>query len=552
MSNRKSIALFLILGLMILALVGCGQSGQQTNQKSQSPKEAKQEIKVAEKDKYGGVFQGRVASDPPSLDPAHITDTTSHKVAMNIYNGLVKFDKNLNIVPDIAKSWDVSKDGLVWKFNLKKGVKFHNGDPVTAKDFVYSFTRMVNPETKSEREWLFTSIKGVEEFQNGKADKVSGLKAIDDYTLQITLDEPFTPFLTVLGMVNASVVSEKAIEKYGADYVNHPVGTGPFEFIEWQHDNKVVLEANEDYFDGRPYLDKIVYRVITEASPAFAEYEQGNIYAMVDGDIPMGQMPRVLNSEEFADEVNKTPLLGTYYFGFNTTKKPFDNVKVRKALNYAVNKKAIAKVLKNGTVKPAKGILPPGMPGRNKELEGYPYNPEKAKQLLAEAGYPNGLSGEYELIYNTSKSHQAIAVAVQANLKEVGVDVKLSNLEWGSYIKRVDNGETQIFRLAWIADYPDPDNFLYVLFHSKNAGPGGNGAFYQNPEVDELLDKGRKMKAGKERKDLYAKVEKMIMNDAPWIPVYYYTKVGLQKPFVKGYTMTALGPLPLDDVWLDK
>ncbi|SKA10305.1 ABC transporter substrate-binding protein [Selenihalanaerobacter shriftii] len=553
MFNKKSIAVVLLLGLLVLTVVGCGQQGGDQNQgadQKQQEETAPKEVK--EEDKFGGVFEGRVASDPPSLDPAHITDTTSHKVAMNIYDGLVEFDKDLKVVGAIAKSWDVSDDGLIWTFKLKKDVKFHNGDLVTAEDFVYSFTRMVNPETKSERAWLFNNIKGVEEFQNGKTDRVEGIKATDEYTLKITLKEPFTPFLSVLAMPNAAVVSKKAIEKYGVDYGNNPVGTGPFKFKEWQHDNKVVLEAHKDYFAGRPYLDKVVYRVIPEASPAFAEYEQGNIYTLVDGDIPMGQMQRVLTSEKFSDELVKIPFLGTYYFGINTNKEPFDNLKVRKALNYAVNKKAIAKVLKNGTVKPASGILPPGMPGYNEDIEGYPYDQEKAKKLLAEAGYPDGLPGEYELIYNTSKSHQAIAEAVQANLKEIGVNIKLSNLDWGSYIKRVDNGETQIFRLGWIADYPDPDNFLYVKFHSENAGPGGNAVFYNNPEFDKIAEKARGMKPGEERLKLYQKAEKMVVNDAPWIPIYYYTRVAVAKPFVQGYRLTAMGPLPLNTVWLNK
>ncbi|GAB6099250.1 ABC transporter substrate-binding protein [Halanaerocella petrolearia] len=545
---KKRISLLLVLGLVLFAAVGCG--GNQTNQDA---KQEKQETKkVAEKEKYGGAFQGRLRSDPPTLDPAHSTDTTSSRVIRNIFDGLVQYDKNLKVVPAIAKDWKVSEDGLTWTFDLKEGVKFHNGREVKASDVVYSFTRILDPETKSERAWLFDSVKGATAFQEGEADKVSGFKALNDYKVQIELAEPFTPFLSVLAMENASIVPKETIQKHGEQFAQHPVGTGPFKFADWKHDSKVVLEKNADYYaDGRPYLDKVVYNVITEGTSAFASYEQGSIYQM-DSDIPDGQMKRVMKANgEFSDDFSKVPRLGTYYFGFNTQKEPFTNKKVRKAINYAVNKQVIAQVLKNGLVKPAKGILPPGMPGYNPELKGYSYDIEKAKQLLKEAGYPEGLPGEYELVYNTSKGHQRIAEAVQSNLKKVGVDVKLTNMDWGTYIQKVDNGDTQIFRLAWIADYPDPDNFLYTLFHSDNVGPGGNGAFYKNPEIDKMLDKARGMKPGQERLKLYQKIEKQIMADAPWVPVYYYTTPNLVQPFVHNYEFTAQTPLELTNVWLE-
>jgi peptide/nickel transport system substrate-binding protein/oligopeptide transport system substrate-binding protein len=272
----------------------------------------------------------------------------------------------------------------------------------------------------------------------------------------------------------------------------------------------------------------------------------------MDSDVPQGQISRVRDPQgEFANEFELVDRLGTYYIGFNTQKEPFDNPKVRQALNYAVNQEVIAKVIRNGMVTPANSILPPDMPAYNEDLEGYPYDMEKAKELLAEAGYPNGLPGTYEIAFNQSETHQMIAEAVQRNFTQLGVDVELSKMEWGTFISKVDNGNTNLFRLGWIADYPDPDNFLRVLFHSDNAGPGGNGAFYKNPEVDRKLEKAVKMNPGEERRELYQEIEKQIMADAPWIPVYYYSTPNLVKPFVHNYTFTAQTPLPLTDVWVE-
>lgn len=549
---KKRLSILLVVALMAVLVTACG--GNQEGKVEKDSKN-KQEVakEVSEQDKYGGVFQGRVKADPPTLDPAMATDTTSSRVIRNIFDGLVQFDKDLNVIPAIAKSWNISEDSLVWTFNLRKGVKFHNGREVKADDFVYTFTRILNSKTKSPRTWLFEGVKGAKEFMEGKADKVTGLKVLDDYTFQVTLAEPFTPFLSVLAMENAYVVPREEVEKYGEEFAQYPVGAGPFKFVEWKHDDKVVLEKNEDYYvEGRPYLDKVVYRIIPEGSSAFAEYEQGNVYQNVDDDLPAGQITRIMDPNgDFAVDFKSIPRLGTFYIGFNTQKEPFNNKKVRQAINYAVNRKVLAAVVMNGVVKPANGILPPTMPGYNPDLEGYEYNLEKAKKLLAEAGYKDGLPGQFELAYNTDKKNQRIVEAIQSNLKQIGVNVRLINMDWGTYIKKVDNGETQMYRLAWIADYPDPDNFLYVLFHSKNAGPGGNGAFYKNSEVDQMLDKARSMKPGKDRIALYQKIEKQIVEDAPWIPVYYYTAPILVKPFVNNYVFTAQSALPLTNVWID-
>lgn len=545
--KRKWLAVLIFVLAVALILTGC--AGQKAKEKVKK-EEGKVAQEVKEEDKFGGTFQGRLASDPPTLDPALITDTTSSEVADNIFDGLVQYDKELNVVGALAKNWEISDDGLVWKFNLHDNVKFHNGRKMTAEDLVYSFTRILDPKTQSPRANLLENVKGAKEFRSGQAKTVAGLKALDEHTFEITLVKPFTPFLSVLAMSNLAAVPKEEVEKYGKDFTSHPIGTGAFKFVEWMHDDHVTLTGYEDYFEGRPYLAKVVYRVIPEESPAFAEYEQGSIYVL--SNVPEGELERIVKGEEFKDQLIKSPQLGLYYIGINNNKPLLNNPKVRLAIAHAINKKAIAEVLRKGTVIPADTVLPPGMPGYSDTIKGPQYDVAKAKALLAEAGYANGLPGEIELAYNTSKNHQSIAEAVQADLKEVGIKAKLINMDWGVYISKLDSGQSQLFRNGWIADYPDPDNFLDILFHSRNAGPGGNTTFYKNPKVDTLLDEAKTMKTSDERWEKYHEVERIIATDVPLVPLYYYTNIVLRKPFVHDFIVTGKGVMPLKTVWLNK
>ncbi len=540
----------LIVLVLIFGLVLAGCAGRQQKSEDQEQEGAEPPAEVSEKDKFGGTFKGRLASDPPTLDPAYITDTTSGQVAEHIFDGLVQYNEEMEIVGNLAKDWKVSEDGLVWTFNLHDNIKFHNGREMTADDFVYSFTRIVDPETASPRAWIFDQVKGVKEFRDGKADTVEGFKAVDTTTFQITLSEAFTPFMIMLTMNNAYVVPKEEVERYGEDFTTHPVGTGAFQFVEWMHDDHVTLDVNEDYFAGRPYLDKVNFRIIPDDSAAFSEYEQGNIHDLAA--IPEGQLERVLNTDEFKDELIRKGRLGLYYVGMNTQKEPFTDKKVRQAINHAINKQMIADVLKHGTVTAAKGILPPGIPDYNQEeITGLEYDLDKAKALMSDAGYSDGYPNEIELAYNTDKGHQMIAEAVQADLKKIGINVKLVNMDWGVYITKVDNGDTQMYRMGWIGD-PDPDSFLYVLLNSANFGPGGNASFFSNAEFDRLTNEARTLPNGPERMEKYQKAEQIALDEAPWVPLYYYNNLILRKPYVKGYRVNASGVMSYTNVWLSE
>ncbi|RMF89523.1 MAG: ABC transporter substrate-binding protein [Nitrospinota bacterium] len=507
--------------------------------------------------KYGGTYRFPLSTDPPTLDPAQITDTTSHSVASEIFNALVRYDENLRLVPDIATRWEISPDKRTYTFYLRKGVKFHNGRECTAQDFRYTFERVLNPATHSPRTGFIDRLQGAKEYMQGKADRVTGITVVDDYTLKLTLEKPFTLFLHLLAYSSNYVVPREVVERYGKDFTSHPVGTGPFRFVEWKHDDHILLEANPEYFRGRPYLDRILYRIIPEEMTRLEEFKAGNLE---HSDIPSGQFLSVKNDPELGKLLVSYPNLGTYSFRFNMEKPPFkNNKKLRQAFNYAIDRQAISDIILEGRVIPAKGVLPPTMPGYNPDLKGYTYNPEKARQLLAEAGYPGGKGFPHiDLYFNTNETHQKIAELVQAQLRELGINIGLRSLDWAAYIKLVDDGGTLLHRMGWIADYPDPENFLTVLHHSRNIGPAGNSARYSNPRVDALLDRADASEDWEERKRLYQEAERIIVDDAPWIYVYYYSANMLFQPYVRGLRLTGMdseltiGIQPMELVWLDR
>ncbi|MGQ9630619.1 MAG: peptide ABC transporter substrate-binding protein [bacterium] len=517
--------------------------------------------------KYGGTFRVAFMSDPPTLDPAHVTDTTSHSVVGTLFDTLLAFDKDLRPQPHVAESYSISPDGLVYTFKLRKGVRFHNGREATAEDFAYSFKRALDPATQSERTWVLDDIKGAEAFMKGEAKDVEGIKVLDKYTLQITLEKPFSPWINFMTYPTSAVVPREEVERWGKDFTEHPVGTGPFKFVSWSHDDKLVVEANKDYFLGRPYLDKIEYRIIPEESTRFLEYKAGNLDVT---DIPVGQFKNVKADPVLSKELHHYPLMGTYSYRFNMEQEPFGGKdwnsekkrKLRQALSYALDRVAIVDILLEGRHFPATGgVLPVGFPGYNPKLEGmYTYDLEKAKRLLAEAGYPDGKGlPTIQIYHNTSEAHRKVAEIVQANWKRLGIESEISSLDWAAYIKFVDDGGAKhVHRMGWIADYPDPENFISLLFHTKNIGPPGNSARYSNPEVDGLLDEADSSLDWEKRVKLYNKAEEIIMNDSPWICIYYYSTAILVKSYVKGLRLTPMdagsemGIQPKNILWLDK
>lgn len=502
--------------------------------------------------RFGGTFRRMLGQDPATLDPALLTDIYGGAIAPHIFNGLLQFDANLRPVPDLAEFWETSRDGLTWTFSLRRGVKFHHGREMTAQDVVYSFTRLLNPDKSLPVTKLFKSIQGAKAFSQGKTQHVQGLKALDRYTVQIVLEEPLAHFAAVLGLANAAVVPQEVVEGLGARFGRAPVGTGPFKFVRWQPNQEIVLTANEQYYEGRPFLDTVVYKILVgdQYEETFARFLKGELEEAI---IPSGKIDEVLVNPKYQKfQRIRKPGLNTLYIGFNTQMKPFDDRRVRQAFNYAVDTHAIVQDITRRGSLVATGILPPGMPGYDPDLQGYPYHPAKAKRLLAEAGYPNGVGFPRVQIWSIGKSASSRAelTAYQAYLADVGIqaDIRFAS-DWPTYKALLEQGKLPMFRLVWYADIPDPDNFLSPLLYSSSPT---NRTFYHNPRVDQLLEQARKTVDEAQRIALYREVQHIVHDDAPWIVQHHAVLNYLYQPYVRGVEVSLLGKraIPLKKIWL--
>ena len=513
---------------------------------------------------YGGILTWRVVNDPPALDPAHANITTSARGANLYAEPLVEISEDgQGIIPMLAESWEINEDSTVWTFHLRKGVKFHKtgykGEPTAnggrefiASDVKYTFDRLI--KEKSARAYFLNQIKGYQDFFDGKADTWAGVEVVDDHTVRFTLSEPYAPFLAALSYTSFYIIPKEDVEKLGKDFNFRPVGTGPFVVYDWQHDSKVVYKKNDGYWmkdaEGRqlPYLDGLELVVIPDNSVAFLEFKKGNIDVLPD-------IPNEFHGEivrDFKDQFQSRATLSTQYYGMMLTKKPFDDIRVRHALNYAVNREAINDLVLNGSFIIGKGVLPPGMPAYNPDLKSYGYDPEKAKALLKEAGHEKGLT--VTLQYNNNPRHKMIGEAVQAQLADVGVKMELQAAELGAHYDAVRRGDVPFFRAGWAGDFPDPDNFLYNLFYSGNFGAKGNYARYKNEEVDACLKEARRISDPAKRIELYQKAEQQIVNDAPWLFLFYDSTNLVSNPRVEDIKLVFMGyfQTPLTKVWKGK
>jgi oligopeptide transport system substrate-binding protein len=420
--------------------------------------------------KFGGMYRRVLGNNPTTLDPAFLTDVYGRAVVSQIFDGLVRFDAHLRPFPAIAKFWEASRDRRTWIFTLRRGGTFHHGREVTAHDFVYSFTRLLHVRSPTSVADFFEHIQGATEFIRGKTPHIEGLKAVDRYTLQIVLEEPLAPALAVLGLAHAAVVPQEEVEGLGERFGRAPVGTGPFKFVRWEPNQEIVLEANKHYYEGRPFLDAIVFKIVVggKFEETFAEFLRGNLEETI---IPSGKIDEVRADPQYRQYQRvRIPIFNLVYTGFNTQRKPFDDKRVRQAFNYAVNTEAIVREIARMGNLPATGTLPPGILGYDPDRFGLPshgkgdaYAPATAKRLLAEAGYPDGTGFPVVPLWSASKadSTKAELAAYQRYLAEVGVTVEIHFApDWPAYNVMLEQGKLPLFRLVWYANIPDPDNML--------------------------------------------------------------------------------------------
>ncbi len=473
------------------------------------------------------------SADPPTLDPALAGDAASSTYIVEIFSGLVTLDPNLKVIPDLAQSWDISADRTVYTFHLRQDAKFQDGRPVTAQDFKYSIERTTNPATLSPTaDTYLGDIVGVKDKLNRKASEVKGVQVLDNYTVQITIDQPKAYFLAKLTFPTAFVVDKNNVERGGRTWTDKPNGTGPFKLQEYVRGQRLILVKNPNYYrDPKPQVDEVDF--ILGGGSAMTMYENGDLDSVP---VTISDIDRVQDpSSPLNKELSVTPSLSTSYIVFNTHKPPFDDPKVRQAFALAINRQQITDVVYKKMVQPANSILPPGMPGYVDTLPAAKYDPAQAKQLLAQSKYANNLP---DITWTTAGAGGGASPDIQAitgMLKDnLGVNVSIQQTDWATFIGQLNDPTTnpyQIFDIAWIADYSDPEDFLNVLFHT---GSTQNWAAYSNPEVDKLLDQAGTASDTTTRFKLYSQAEQMILNDYPVIPLSYSKDYNLTKPYVKG------------------
>lgn len=466
-------------------------------------------------------------SKPKSLDPNMYNEIPALTVTEQIFNTLLRVDEKGNIVPELAESYEyVTPTELVIK--LKQGVKFHNGDIMTSKDVVFSINRML--DKPASRIMI---------------DAISKVEAVDDYTIKLTLSKPSSPLLFGLAHPLTAILNEKDTLAKNDVIATDPMGTGPYKFVDWGSGEKIELVAFDDYFEGRPKIDTLTYRAITENSSRLAALETGEIDIAYNMDAIDSGI--VENNPEL--QLISQPTTSTEYITFNTTVAPFDNKDFRKAVNYALNRQSMSDSIFMGKAKPANSIINPNVFGHSDEIEGYPYNLEKAKEYLVKSGVKDT---SFTLFVNDSTTRLQLAQIIQANLKEIGIDMKIETLEWGAYLQRTAQGEHQAFLGGWVSGTSDADIVLFPLLHSSSHGGAGNRAFYTNKELDKIIDEARLVSSPEERKALFFKAQEILQEEAPLgILLYKNENIGLNKK-VKGFKYDATTMHNLKDLYIEK
>ncbi|MFN3198889.1 MAG: peptide ABC transporter substrate-binding protein [Bradymonadia bacterium] len=495
---------------------------------------------IPRKEKNPRIFH-RSLGEPEYLDPGLISESEGGIVTHDTFEGLYNYGPTHKDWPNgVAEGHTISEDGLTWTFTLRKNAKWSDGSAVTAGDFAYAWKRVLNPETASRYASILWVIEGAKAYNEStpetRADLAGkvGIKAVDDHTLEVKLVAPLPFFNQLTAFYTFMPVKQSVVEQHG-DKWSRPeniVSNGPWMTTEWKSKQRITLEANPHYWD-KPAVpfDKIIYHIVQESEPAHNAFLAHDI-DFLESRVPPAVLPRYIQEKQ--PDLKISPYVGVYYFLFNVEKKPLDSLKVRQALNLAIDKGQIGKYVVKGQQEPASSIVHPALEDLGyKKAQGEGYNPEKARKLLAEAGYPDGKGfPRLKLSYNTLEGHKLIAQYIQEQWrKNLGVEIDLENMEWKVLIKKQNEKDYDISRLAWIGDYLDPMTFL-DLWETTNTN---NRTGWSSAEYDKIIDEARKATTVEARYAALNKAEAMYVENLPSLPIYYYMKYDMVKPWLKGY-----------------
>ncbi len=521
----------LFMGVALVALAcggsddGGGTSATSDNNEGERASPANADLRMA-------------GADPITLDPALAGDAGSATYIVEIFSGLVTLDRNLQIIPDLAESWDVSPDGLTYTFHIRPDARFHDGKPVTANDFKYSLDRtaMLGQTVSATAEAYLGDIIGAKDVTRGRADEITGVRVIDVRTLEITIDEPKAYFLAKLTYPTAFVVDQQEVESNPRNWTRKPNGTGPYKMAEWRLNERIILEANEDYHLGAPEVERVLY--ILAGGSTLTQYENDELDV---AGISVNDIERVLSPRDpLNTDYRSGDNLSVSYIGFNVTQPPFDDANVRRAFAMAIDREQIVRVVLKDMLDVANSIMMPGLPGYNEDASVPEFDPEGARASLAASKYVDAAGlGEVTLTSigggaNAGITTQAIIEMWRTNL---GVNVSIAQSDAASFFDDLDRGRLQMFDIGWIMDYPDPEDIIDLLFYSTSRQ---NNTHYNNPDFDALVEEARTEADSTRRLQLYQDAEQILLEELPWIPLYFGKDHFVVKPRVQGFD-----PLPI-------
>ena len=486
-----------------------------------------------------------IQGDPASLDPAKTTEDISARIFCNLYDPLLKFKEgSTEIEPALAETWEVSEDGKTWTFHLRRGVTFHDETPLDAEAVKISFDRQINPESP----YYFEDPPNV--FKDSAFNMISKIRVVDGSTVQFLLKHPFAPMLRTLAMFyGSSIVSPAALKKYGRAFGRHPVGTGPFKLESWDQGKGVVLERNAEYWGGAPKLKKVIYKLIPESSDMVNALLEGSI------DVISEVSPTYLERLYFNPKINILKGNGILVFmlGFNTQKPPYTDRKVRRAVAAALDRKRIVHSLLRGKATPAYTPLPPGIFGHDAAIRQIFYDPQRAKTLLREAGYPDGFKTKLFQFQPSPSRAGVFPLTIQSYLRKVGIDVEIVYFDsWDQYEAAIVRGEGALFGYGWLGDNGDPDSFLYVLFHSRAMGASGNLFNYGNARVDALLEDARQCMEESKRLRLYREAQEIVVRETPCVFLSYTGRMYAVRRRVQQFTVSPFRTERLENVFIQE